>query len=66
MWLIALKVLTGTSRLGERPKNLWRKRATVAPYFEKMGRKRATVAPYLMLYRFLCNALQRASQKAKK
>jgi hypothetical protein len=33
---------------------------------KKMRRKRATVAPYSMLYRFLCNALQRASQKAKK
>src|SRR5438132_6831688 len=40
-------------------KNLWRKRATVAPYFEKIRRKCATVAPYSMLYRFLCNALQR-------
>src|SRR5712692_9163343 len=33
---------------------------------EKIRRKRATVASYSMLYRFLCNALQRASQKAKK
>src|SRR5260370_4381078 len=33
---------------------------------KKIRRKRATVAPYSMLYRFLCNALQRASQKAKK
>jgi hypothetical protein len=33
---------------------------------QKIRRKRATVAPYSMLYRFLCNALQRASQKAKK
>ena len=40
-------------------KNLWRKRATVAPYFEKIRRKRATVARYSMLYRFLCNAMQR-------
>jgi len=32
---------------------------------KKIRRKRATVAPYSMLYRFLCNALQRASQKAK-
>jgi len=47
-------------------KNLWRKRATVAPYFEKIRSKRATVAPYSMLYRFLCNALQRARQKTKK
>jgi hypothetical protein len=33
---------------------------------KKIRRKCATVAPYSMLYRFLCNALQRASQKAKK
>ena len=33
---------------------------------KKIGRKCATVAPYSMLYRFLCNAMQRASQKAKK
>ncbi len=33
---------------------------------KKIGRKCATVAPYSMLYRFLCNALQRASQKPKK
>jgi len=33
---------------------------------KKIGSKRATVAPYSMLYRVLCNALQRASQKAKK
>ena len=46
-------------------KNLWRKRATVAPYFEKIRCKRATVARYSMLYRVLCNALQRASQKQK-
>ncbi len=36
------------------------------PKSKKIRRKRATVAPYSMLYRFLCNALQRASQKAKK
>ncbi len=47
-------------------KNLWRKRATVAPYFEKIRCKCATVARYSMLYRVLCNALQRASQKTKK
>ena len=47
-------------------KNLWRKRATVAPYFEKIRRKRATVARYSMFYRFLCNVMQRARQKAKK
>jgi hypothetical protein len=47
------------------PKKIRRKCATVAPYFEKIRRKRATVAPYSMLYRFLCNALQRASQKTK-
>src|SRR5216684_1853375 len=33
---------------------------------KKIWRKRATVARYSMFYRFLCNALQRASQKAKK
>src|SRR5260370_37405626 len=33
---------------------------------KKIRRKRATVAPYSMLYRFLCNTLQRASQKPKK
>jgi hypothetical protein len=33
---------------------------------KKMRRKRATVARYSMLYRFLCNAMQRASQKTKK
>src|SRR5216683_2917444 len=33
---------------------------------EKIRRKRATVASYSMLYGFLCNALQRASQKTKK
>jgi hypothetical protein len=50
-------------------KNLWRKRATVAPYFEKIRRKRATVARYSMPHRFLCNVcnvVQRASQKTKK
>jgi len=47
-------------------KNLWRKRATVAPYFEKIRRKCATVARYSILYRFLCNPMQRASQKTKK
>jgi len=36
------------------------------PKIKKIRRKCATVAPYSMLYRFLCNALQRASQKAKK
>jgi len=45
MWLIALKVLAGTSKLGERQK-IGRKRATVAPYFEKIRCKCATVAPY--------------------
>src|SRR5260221_13491935 len=40
-------------------KNLWRKRATVAPYFEKIRCKCATVARYSILYRFLWNALQR-------
>jgi len=33
---------------------------------KKIRRKRATVARYSMLYRFLCNAMQRASQKTKK
>ena len=33
---------------------------------KNLWRKRATVARYSMLYRFLCNALQRASQKSKK
>jgi hypothetical protein len=33
---------------------------------KKIRCKCATVAPYSMLYRFLCNAMQRASQKAKK
>ena len=33
---------------------------------KKIRRKCATVAPYSMFYRFLCNAVQRASQKAKK
>ena len=33
---------------------------------KKIRRKCATVARYSMLYRFLCNAMQRASQKAKK
>ncbi len=32
---------------------------------QKIRRKCATVARYSMLYRFLCNAMQRASQKAK-
>jgi hypothetical protein len=36
------------------------------PKSKKIRRKRATVAPYSILYRFLCNALQRASQKPKK
>src|SRR5258708_12309780 len=40
-------------------KKIGRKCATVAPYFEKIRRKRATVARYSMLYRFLCNAMQR-------
>src|SRR6266436_869450 len=33
---------------------------------KKIRRKCATVARYSMFYRFLCNALQRARQKAKK
>src|SRR5260221_13040273 len=33
---------------------------------KKIRRKRATVERYSMLYRFLCNAMQRASQKTKK
>jgi hypothetical protein len=33
---------------------------------KKIRRKRATVAPYSMLYRFLCNAMQRAREKSKK
>jgi hypothetical protein len=33
---------------------------------QKIRRKCATVAPYSMLYRFLCNALQRARQKSQK
>jgi hypothetical protein len=33
---------------------------------KKIRRKCATVAPYSMLYRFLCNALQRAREKSKK
>jgi hypothetical protein len=36
MWLIALKSLAGTSRLGEHKKKLWCKRATVAPYFSDL------------------------------
>src|SRR5260221_11861215 len=57
-------------------KKIGSKRATVAPYLadptqeeanlKKIRSKCATVAPYSMFYRFLCNALQRASQKAKK
>ena len=58
MWLIALKSLAGTSKLGERQK-IGRKRSTVAPYFEKIRSKRSTVAPYLMPYRVLCNDMQR-------
>jgi hypothetical protein len=49
-----------------RYQKIWRKCTLSAPYFEKIRRKCATVALYLMLYRFLCNAMQRASQKAKK
>jgi hypothetical protein len=33
---------------------------------KKIRRKCATVARYSMFYRFLCNAMQRASQKRKK
>jgi hypothetical protein len=33
---------------------------------QKIRRKRATVARYSMLYRFLCNAMQRARGKSKK
>jgi len=57
-------------------KKIRRKRATSAPYLaeptqeeanlKKIRSKCATVAPYSMFYRFLCNALQRARQKAKK
>jgi hypothetical protein len=36
------------------------------PKNKKIRRKRATVARYSMFYRFLCNVMQRASQKAKK
>jgi hypothetical protein len=66
--LVAKERQPGSSfGLGQKQaKNLWRKRATFAPYFEKIRRKCATVARYSMLYRVLCNALQRASQKSKK
>jgi len=33
---------------------------------KKIRRKRSTVARYSMLYRFLCNAMQRARGKSKK
>src|SRR6266436_3236965 len=33
---------------------------------KKIRRKCATVAPYSILYRFLCNALQRARENPKK
>jgi hypothetical protein len=47
-------------------KKIRRKCTISAPYFKKIRRKRATVASYSMLSRFLCNAVQRASQKSKK
>src|SRR5260221_11331280 len=53
MWLVALKSLAGTSRLGERPKNLWRKRSTVAPYFsdlKKYGANAPQLRPILKKY----------------
>jgi len=59
--LVAKERQPGSSfGLGQKQaKNLWRRRATVAPYFEKIRCKCATVARYSMLYRFLWNALQR-------
>ncbi len=45
---------------------LRQKQAKKAQKIKKIRRKCTTVARYSMLYRFLCNALQRASQKAKK
>src|SRR5258706_7564739 len=48
------------------PFGLRHKQAKKAPKIKKIRRKCATVAPYSMLYRFLCNALQRARQKSKK
>ena len=54
--------LTGREQQQSSPSGLGHKQAKK----QKIRRKCATVAPYLMFYRFLCNALQRASQKAKK
>ena len=45
---------------------LGHKQTKKAQKIKKIRSKCATVAPYSMFYRFLCNALQRASQKAKK
>jgi hypothetical protein len=47
-------------------KKIRRKCTLSAPYFKKIRRKCATVAPYSMLYRFLCNAVQRAREKSQK
>jgi len=60
VWVAKERQSGSSFGLGQKQaKNLWHKRATVAPYFEKIRRKCATVARYSMLYRFLCNALQR-------
>src|SRR5712692_10559655 len=41
-------------------------RAEASQKAKNLWRKRATVARYSMFYRFLCNVMQRASQKAKR
>ena len=58
--------LAGREQQQSSPFGLRRKQAKKAQKIKKIRCKCATVARYSMFYRFLCNAMQRASQKAKK
>ena len=59
---MSTSVLVAKERQPGSPPGLGQKQAK-KPKSKKIRRKCATVARYSMFYRFLCNALQRASQK---
>jgi hypothetical protein len=56
---MSTSVLVAKERQPGSPFGLGQKQAKKAQKIKKIRRKRATVARYSMLYRFLCNALQR-------
>ena len=63
---MSTSVLVAKERQLGSPFGLGQKQAKKAQKIKKIRCKCATVARYSMFYRFLCNAMQRASQKAKK